>query len=249
MIGMAHCQMASYIQAAIACDPYWDQVTCLLNFEGSDGSTSFIDATGRTTFAGIGDAKLSTSSPLIGNSSLLLEKINSSFIRSSSNTSVSMPSGVPLTLECMLKLDSLPPINSYAIFSSTDDITGGEYLYVNITTSGQLSVYISSVVGYPVNYGTGPILSPGVTYYLKMTMDGSFIKFYVDDIEQGSIAYPHYLAAVGGTFTIGAHDTPRYPQYLFPFDGKIDAVRITTTVRPSGLGIIPTDSYPAIQCI
>lgn len=254
MIGMGHCSMINAAIAA-ACDPYWSYTTCMFNFEGADNSTSMIDLTGRATWTAQGGAKLSTSSPLIGTSSLYLDEPTASCVVTSTGLDLASVSTGPQTYEFVIKCKSLPTGGARrggvdtlrVLLSQSEDISFSQIFLIGIGMGGTVRIAASSVT-FPFDIETNPILLAGVKYYIKITVDGINIKICVDDILVKTVAYAHFLNLSPQPIGIGCNYIPSFSHYMYFFDGTIDAVRISSIVRPSGSGIVPTDNYPSIAC-
>lgn len=266
MIGMAHCQLSTLTQAIIACDPYWNQVTTLLNFEGANGSTAFIDSAGKANWGNefvnangryVPGTYLSTTSPILGSSSVDFRKsnVNEGNYAISRNPDASCPPNVPLTIELAYRPFSLPflggTINDqkHVLFSKSNTSSNGSQdviLYIDYNL--RLGFKIGTSRPNPITLESpSQSISVGNTCFIKITIDGVNIKLYVNDTEVASSAYSHYFPS-GGTLIIGQNYAYHTDNTRCQSDGKFDAVRITTAIRPSGFGVVPTQSYPSIAC-
>lgn len=245
MIGMAHCQMVSAIAAGSMCDPYWIYTTCLLNFEGPNGSASFIDSSGIAVFDVFGSATISTVNPIVGTASGNFT--SGGVIYNTISSHQLLPPGKPLTIELMFR----PSRAIVAKFMFMDRVQGfylSEYvrLYVSEVAGGVVVVYEDTSNPLSPVTVTSPVFSWAINqvYYIKVTADGASVNLYLNDILAASQAHPYYTnVRNGGGLFIGTSNNLTDQTY-----GTLDNFRITQAIRPSGLGIVPTESYPSVAC-
>jgi len=245
MIGMAHCQMASAFAAGSACDPYWIHTTCLLNFEGPNGSTSFIDSSGISVFSVHGSATISTVNPIVETSSG--DFTSGGLIYTTISSHHALPPSKPLTIELMFR-PSRAIVAKFMLMERVQGFYLSEYirLYVSEVVGGVVVAYEDTSNPLSPVTVTSPVFSWAINqvYYIKVTEDGASINLYLNDILVGSQAHPYYTnVRNGGGLYIGTNSNLTDQTY-----GTLDNFRITQAIRPSGLGIVPTESYPSVAC-
>lgn len=116
--------------AAAATDPFFANVKSLLHFEGANGSTTITDQIPGRTWAAISNAQLTTTAPLVGVSSLLLDGANDAV--NATHADFVLGTG-DFTIEGFIDPATLPA--NWIIFDQRPDGTQGVYPTVYATGS------------------------------------------------------------------------------------------------------------------
>lgn len=232
--------LASAKHQTSSTDPYWSNVVSLLHFDGSNGSTSFVDQVSGNTWTASG-ATISTTEYKFGSSSGYFDSTSGITIPASSKWTFSGQ----FTMEGWVYFSNLSaasgsfsPSNQY-IF----DI-GSNGTYLRILTSGYggapngWTLYDSSTI--MTNYATIPVTNQWY-YWVIQRNSANLLSFYLN----GSLQ-----ASTTSSATLGSDTTLTLGNYVagnsYGLDGYMDETRITSGVaRYSGSTItIPTAPFP-----
>lgn len=203
-------------------DPYFANVSALLHFDGTDGSQSFVDVTGRS-WSAVGAAQLSTGQAKFGPSSLALSIGRS--ISTAHDTALSA-SGVPFTIECFARFSTLRSSVIACKLPSTS-ATSEWMLYTN--TSGQLALACWGAGNtLVVNLQDVSAMSAATWYHVSATRDsGGVWRLFRDGVIVGSTTESAAIATNTEGVTIGRR--PSNPSNTYT-DGYYDEFRITRGV-------------------
>lgn len=173
-------RIAAAHRAGAVTDPYWSSVISLLHFDGANGSTTITDQKG-LTWTTSGNAQLSTSSPLFGTASLLLDGTGD-YVTSSSNANFALGTG-DFTIEWFAKQTAAKAISHI-------DFRGG------VSSSPRLMVYNNSATPFTdlrlfVN-GADRITAPtgtlivGQRQHFAICRAAGTTRLFVDGVQVGS---------------------------------------------------------------
>ncbi len=202
-------------------DPYAKNVTALLRFEGSNGSTTFTDDVGNT-YGRNGTSAISTVKSKFGTASLL---------NPGNGCDVTSPSLVGLTfgaadftVECWVNYTAIGSTNSAGIFQMSTAAGG-----IQASTSNSLAVGSTSVTGrwemYAANVATYSPVVPATNtwYHVALVRLAGVTTLYVNGVALMSVAdttnYTGTYLAIGGYY--GA---------VHCMNGYIDDFRVTKGV-------------------
>jgi hypothetical protein len=221
-------------------DPYWANVVSLLHFDGSNGSTNFVDQVSGNTWTA-SSATISTTEAKFGTSSGYFNGGSAIYTGASTNWTFSgefTMEGWVYFLNLATNNASLSPSNQY-IF----DI-GANGTYLRILTSG----YSGSPNGWTLyqyitadmNYSTVPVVNQWY-YWVLQRNSANLLSLYLN----GSLVASTTLSSTLGsdsTLTLGNYTSGE----SYGLNGYMDEVRITNGVaRYSGSTIpIPTAPFP-----
>lgn len=180
----------------------------LLHFDGTNGSTSFVDSSANAlTVTANGDAQISTAQSKFGGSSGYFDgdgdylRVNHTFDWDGD-----------FTLEMWIYRNSMG--GYYPTIFEAGDISGssmGLHLYISgdlLACSDALSVTLM-----------GPTINDGQWYHIAVVRDGGVNKLFVDGVLVASQTF-NFLVA-NDVISIGSA-----PNYAMPFDGYIDDLRL-----------------------
>jgi hypothetical protein len=221
-------------------DLYYNSTSLILNFEGSNGATSTVDASpiGHTiTFNG--DAQISTAQAAVGSSSAVFDGTGD-YLSIADDTSLQLSGD--FTIEFAFRMISGADIQPLIYIQDA-----GSGLYVAQAflwrSSGTVELYSSSTGSswdIASALGIASSLSTGTWYVIALTRSGSTYSYYLDGTRNGTFSNsstPHSGYGTG----IAARPDGTNPSNVY-----IDQVRITKGVaRYTGASyVVPTDLYP-----
>ena len=217
-------------------DPYWANVVSLLHFDGTDGSTSIIDATGRT-WSLIGFPEIDTSQSRFGGSSL---QWGSPGVRAAVTTpaSTAFDLSADFTMEGWVRFaDASGDSVFWQLSADIDNWT--ERFYV-LRQSGCLRVAFN----YGADYDMSPVGSlPDSTWcYVAIVRYGDNLLLFID----GVLLYTRSMTAWVGT---SAQPVLGYPPpegtLAYQARGHMDEWRFTKGVARYTANFTPPSApYP-----
>jgi hypothetical protein len=202
-------------------DPSFASVSSFLDFNGSNGATTFTDG-GGVAWTAAGDAQISTTSPYEGSGSLLLDG-NGDSINATDNK-LAVGTG-DFTVEAWVYVESLTSAYQ-GIFTTHDDAgSGSGRFFLAINNSNRLEV---QGTGYGATWpGQSSIVFPAQTWtHVAMSrVSGSIRLFQGGQVVSGPVTGTQNLsrniASIGRTYTnLSAN-------FLA---GKVDLFRVTKGV-------------------
>ena len=146
----------------------------LLHFNGTNGSTTFTDESGKTWTAE-GDAQLATAQKKFGTASLYLNGYSSAYIHTGSDNDFKWGTGAG-AIDCWVRFESLPSSgNNACIFSNFLDNSNSVALYIyNFTGTYYLRAQIKEGgTTYLTASYTLTSLSTNTWYHVEWDRDGS----------------------------------------------------------------------------
>lgn len=214
-------------------DPYWNNVTLLIQATGSNGSQSIVDASNTNrSLTVFGNTAITTSDGPFASDTRSIDFDGTGDYLTTSAFNLSGD----FTIEGFIKYDVIGGVmmgnenlavkNCQAL--RLEDLGAGsnEHLYYNANPIAQVS---------------GGTHSANVWYHLSVTRSGSTVRVFTDGVQvaSGTDSKSFEVAA------IGAIDTARNP-FAFPFfDGRISELRITNGVaRYTSNFTPPTAPFP-----
>lgn len=223
-------------------DPYFSNVVSLLHFDDANGTTEPVDVTGKL-WGGDGNAQVSTSAPLTGSGSGLLDG-GGDYFTTPDHADFDLGSG-DFTLEIDIEFGTLPA-SSDAMGFASQWLTGGNlswFFYLFNMGSGYDLYFSYSTNGSSSSHAL-VTWSPSATtkYKICVERNGSDLRFYVDGVQvgatqtiSGSIYNGTAPLWIGGTPSTGAN------YYL---NAKVDEFRLTTGVARYVGNYTPVEPFP-----
>ena len=233
----SNCAIAVTFDPVGTGDKYWANTSLLMNMDGTNGSTTFTDATGLNTFNRIGSTQISTAQSKFGGASAYFDGTGD-YLTMPANTAFAFGAG-DFTIECWFRktsgtnngILSLSGISTY--FTTTDSIT--------------LTAYQNKIAGYVGATGFGgyaaqTTLIDNQWYHVALVRSSGVAKVYLN-----GVAEPAFASGASSTLT----DTTSFGYtYLLIggyyatstlWNGYIDDLRITKGVaRYAGNFTLPT---------
>ncbi len=222
-------------------DPYSGSNVLLLNFNGSNGSTTFTDETGKSVSV-FGNAQISTAQSKYGGASGLFDG-SGDYLIVPFNSGFRL--GTDFTLEAYVRFAGYPVNN------------GGQYAIIIASTYGNPSHTgwqfrfdgtASSITGMQLYTGSHAVtashgFSLNTWYHVAISRSSGLVKFFVDGVSIGSTANSDSIFATGtDNVAVGRLSTTE-AVFLYYMNGNIDMLRITNGLdRYSGVDVLTTGS-------
>lgn len=227
---LAHGPVTPSIASSPGGDQYWANVVALLHFDGSNGSVSMIEQTGKSV-AVYGDAVQSDTQVMFGTAALSMD---------GAGDYISLPdspdfdlSGGDFTIELWV-YSTNPSDESVLVRKGSGYDPFNFRLYL-----GSLTFY-GSTTGSSWNVtASGPAgsITASVWHHIAAVMSAGTLRVYVDGVGGSPTAVSNPLISNASPVTIGASANGQYP-----FAGFIDEVRITKGVARYTSDFTPPDA-------
>lgn len=199
-------------------DPYEAYVVFQSLFEGDDNSTTVLERKGKTLTC-TGNAKLSTTAPISGVTSLVLDGTGDYVSTTSSLADFAFGTN-SFTVEVRLKTVA----NREQVVLDFYTPSTPSWM-VEVGSTGKATFYAWNG-GATVNILVGTTtIWDGNPHRIAVSRVANNIYLHVDGVLEASAAYTTSLSNVTAAFSIGAQVASRNPTY--DFAGTIDEVRIT----------------------
>lgn len=232
-------------------DPYWDNVSLLLNMNGADGGTTFTDLSTNEHSITAAYITTRTAQKKFGTASALLTGTlwNESRLSFADSDTWNFGSGA-FTLEFFIRFTALPASGSaMAVFShgisnnrsfdlnlrNYSGIYKWDFIY---STTGTNYIYISFTHAVSIN----------TWYHIRCGRSGNTLSMHADGSSLGTGALSATIYNCTGPFVIGAEAYYHWDSsilYRYPLKAYLDEVRVTKGVsRPV---YVPTSEYPAMR--
>lgn len=218
-------------------DPYWANVACLLHFDGSNGSTTITDETGKTWTA-YGNAQLDTAQSQFGGASLLLDGTDD-YVTTPDHASFALGSG-DWTIECWIRENTQGPTRQIV---GQHSVTGAsDSAFILYSDSGVLTIalYVGSTT-YSVTGSSAH--STGAWHHVAAVRDGGTIRLFLDGVAHGTGSISGSINDSAEIITIGSVMGSGAPAFSLFFDGWVEELRITNTVARYTTGFTPTGPF------
>jgi len=220
-------------------DPYWSSVVSLLHFDGTNGSTTFVDqkitGAGMGVWAPVGDASLSTTGAKFGSACLLLNGTSQSINHGQTAQTKFEFGASDFTIEMWIN-PAAAVTTRQALY--TRWVTHG--VGFHLTDSAKLRGFVT--VGGVTSECTGTTnVTSGSYHHVAMVRDGGSIRLYLDGVQEASAAVSGAINAINSPLWVGSESSARY------FNGRIDDFRVTSGVcrYPGGTAFaVPTEPFP-----
>lgn len=223
-------------------DPFWDKVVCSLHMNGSNGSTTFTDSKGGTTWTAYGNASISTTQSKFGGASAYFDG-SGDYIRTTYvPTTMNWWTG-NFTLECWVYPTSLTNWGpSYSRMIGNMDATGAtNWWSFGPNASGYVSLYYYDGTAYTIT--TTTTISANAWSHIALVVVGTRINIYINGVSRGT-----------GTITGNPTASASFPLTIGQYGntciaGYIDDLRITRAARYLKTFTPPVEQFPDRQCV
>lgn len=199
-------------------DPDFSNVTALMHFDGTNGSTTFTDEIGHT-FSAVSGAKLSTANKEFGTAALILNG-SSDYITTPDNADFDFGSG-DFTIECWVYADTSV---SNGVISKRPATADGWAIEVRNTGALWLRAKVAGSYSDTQVATAGGAVASNTWTYIALTRSGTAWRFFVNGVVQVNTTISGTLDNQSVALAIGnsVYNTPEDP-----FNGSIDELRIT----------------------
>lgn len=214
-------------------DPSFANVSALLHFDGTDGSTTFTDVKGNV-WTPYGSAQLDTSQAKFGTASYIAEPFQSSRIRAAENSAFGMGTGA-FTIEGWYRPTDFAEIQYLCELRESGAVGCAILARSNIAQG--LAYYDNS--GYVAGSGAVAFTSNVWTHWAVVREDdGSTVRGYMGGVQRFTTTDARTFAAAPSCWLFG---TTLTSGSIF---GNCDEVRITKGVcrYPGGTTFTPPDA-------
>jgi hypothetical protein len=209
-------------------DPYYKNVALLLNFTGSNGSTTFSDESPNPkTLTAVGNASIQSNAlALDGNGDYV------TLTPATNDLSLVFHGGRPFTIDGELNIAGSG--NREIIGYNNNDAAGANWWDIYLDNSRNI------VFRYNANtntYTSTSAMPVGTNSHFEISFDGTTSHFFIDGNEAGSVDSGILSFYKRGTLAIGANlFGGGYEQY---FNGSFNFLRITPDVARHTSGFTP----------
>ena len=236
----------SSVDVSVVTDPYWSDVSALLHCNGTSGSSTITDATGKI-WTPANSAAISTSQSVLGGASLYLPNgvpYGNNYVTTPSDADFSLGSG-DFTIELWARYTANGGGYKGLVVCDGIGATRGWLLFLqdNTGTLGApgFAVWIGATA-YSINLGTA--LTVDTWTNIVVVRDGGTLRMYINGVQQGTKAISGTVNDAAQPCAIGTLWGSGVPGYGSGFYGYIDEVRVTKGVcrYPSGTTFTPQAS-------
>lgn len=208
-------------------DQFWANTVLLLHGDGTNGSTTFTDSTGKNTITANGNAQISTTQSKFGGSSMYFDG-NGDYLSVPASTNFNFGTG-DHTLEAWIWWDG-----SYNALGRIIYATGGASSldqFGIFSGSGLVWGMILTNIYPPINQWS----------HIAVSRQGTTVRFFIN----GVLGYTGTSGASIGSSTATAYIGYRGADGNHPWFGYIDDLRITKGVaRYTSNFTPPTQAFP-----
>lgn len=218
-------------------DEHADKLIIDLALDGENNNTKIVDnGILKSAWAAQGTAKLNTSQPFDGFSSLYLDGTNSYLTSVYNNYAIE---DKDFTIKCSIILSSIKNTDNVILDAMTNTSAIGWQLYVD--SAGNLVFYdrATTINGSKIVLKSTKVLSTNTIYVLTITRENNSFKMYIDGIlENTNIGYINFGTSI--PINIGAQVNSRNTSY--DFNGYIKNFKIY-----KGVAVVPESPVGKIQ--
>lgn len=217
-------------------DPYFANVSLLLHFDGTNGSTSFVDSgPNGLAISRTGTPTISTTQSKFAGSSGLFP--GSSYISAAASSLFFVGTG-DFTVETWVYFNSVPTGSTIAPICQSDAVgvsSNNKWWFGYTAGTLRLGRHSTSNAAY---CSWSP--TTGVWYLLAVQRKSGTVNIYIDGVSQ-TITNNTIFSGVSFSqngFVIGAISTPNY------FNGYLDDFRLTVPVARLSSSYTPSGPFP-----
>lgn len=218
-------------------DIYGQSVRSLLHFERANGSTTFIDARGRT-WTSTGNAQISTTSPLVGIGSLLLDGAGD-YISTTGTTAFDYTASGGFCIEMAVFVDAIGAVQMLAGTRAGSTQNGWFFI---LNAAGTFALQAGNTVGGAfMTLTSTATISANTLTRITASYDGTTLRLFKDGaLDVSTTTKTGTYASTTNSLVIGFDPSVNGPRY---FKGKIDEFRLTTGAARYTAAYTP-ETYP-----
>lgn len=218
-------------------DPFFANVSLLMHFDGTNGSTTFTDnsSTPKTSSA-VGDAKLSTAWAKFGTASAIFDG-SGDYIRITSGAADLTFGTGDFTIEMTIRPIVVPAGASAYLYDSRNG-AGSNCPQLRIDSGSKVNFLVS---GSSLVTGTTTIVA-GSEYVIAVTRSGTSLRMFVNGTQEGG------TITNSTNFTVEDNAVPltlgvvTFNPSAAPYNGYMDELRITKGVARYTANYTPASS-------
>lgn len=217
----------------MACDPYWNQVVLALHMDGTNGSTTFTDVTGKTVTPS-GDAKISTAQSKFGGASAYFDGAGD-YLSTSASSDFSHG-----TRDFTIEFWCRPTTATNAVLLDGRAIgPDGPQVALWLNAASRLELYVSGAARIA---GTSAVATAS-WHHIALSRASGTTRLFLDGVSLGTWADSTSYSET--RYVLGADRAGS----LSPFTGYIDDLRITKGIaRYTANFTPPTEAFTSTQC-
>jgi hypothetical protein len=215
-------------------DPYWANVVAALHFNGTNGSTTMLDQTGRPWSANNG-AAITTTAPIVGTGSLALDGTDDYISSTSYLNDLKFGTG-DFTLEIDFKTSATADYQVLFDYITSTSVPGFQ-LYLLPGGSG-LGFYSGTTVGTECSTHSW---NDGDWHQAVVTRSGTTERIFLDGILYSTATNTVNYNTAAPALVVGRQNY----NGAYSFNGKLDEVRITNGIaRYTAAFSTPLTEFP-----
>lgn len=218
-------------------DPFFANVIFLAHMDGTNGSTTFTEVTGRTITA-VGNAQLSTSNQKFGTACGLFDG-SGDYITTGHTSDLLLVTG-DFTIEFWIRFSSTAAavLIGHKAGSTTDSYPWQFFMSASRTIGFRGFETTATSLAY--NLTSTATVSAGNWYHIAGTRSGNTFRLFIDGVQEASGTSSQTLRSNSTVMTWGSYTNP-----LLGLNGRLDDVRITAGVaRYTSAFTPPSEAFP-----
>ena len=221
---------AAAFAAPPAADPFIQNRVLMLHMEGPDAGTTFVDASPNArTVTPSGNAQHTTTTPLVGTSSLLVDGTGD-YLTVPTDQEFNFGTG-DFTVEAYVRRTGAFPGDNFIVSSSG---SGGMFFGFQTSTTigiGRTTVAWDSSVTHSMVADT--------TYHVAVSRSGTSLRFFVDGVQVGSTLTNSQSYNLSTTsLTVASQGASLY------YNGRLDEIRVTAGIARYTANFTPLAPFP-----
>ena len=219
-------------------DPFFDNVSLLMKFEGVDASTTFTDVGPLIVpVTAVGTAQISTAISKFGSSSLLTATGGGNYANINTNmTAFAYPGDFTIEGWWWFNANNIG-YQPLICAASTADATAWALI---LETNNTFAFYGSTTSSWNTALTTTQVPTTGAWHHVAVTRSGSSVRMFYNGTQIGSTATSSNSIASGTSVRIGGYAF--FPGGTRSFGGNIDELRITKGVARYTANFTPPSS-------
>lgn len=205
-------------------DIYGQSVVSLMHFEGTNASTTFVDERGRS-WSATGNAQISTTSPLVGVSSLLLDGVGD-YISTGNSSAFEYTNAGGFCIEMTISVDAIGAVQFLATTRPAAP-TNDQGWFFAINATGKIVFQAANTVpgAYMSATSTASVSATTLTR-IAASYDGTTLRLFKDGtLDTSTTTKTGTYQTSTQPLILGFDPAGTGPRY---FKGKIDEFRLTT---------------------
>lgn len=227
------------VEAIVYTDPYASSVVLQLRFEGADGSIVITDeANIGNVITVAGDAHISTTNPIYGASSLVL---NAGHVNVAQSSYLDM-TATDFTLEAIIYISAYPASGAYIFDKDGQAYVSYPQYSMSLTSAGKISAFLGNGAGVSpagTTFTSAEAIPLNSKVHVVLVKYGTQCFGFINGVKQWSGTAPAMFDG-GRPFKIGYElDQPANSHFV----GKVDNVRLSKMARYTANFLPPVEHW------